>query len=181
MSDPVARLERQALEVIIQMPVVAAQVGADDINPMAFAVPVHRAVFEAVEAAGGTGEVPGLIARAEASGLAHADAVNRAVVHWIEQVRAGAIGPVGAAITELAVAPLPLAPPRGREGEPDPQVVERYARGVLSALARTGINRRLAELRARHRRMTADDEDYREVFEQIVGLENRRMRIAQQS
>ena len=29
--------------------------------------------------------------------------------------------------------------------------------------------------------MTADDEDYREVFEQIVGLENRRMRIAQQS
>ena len=180
-SDPVARLERQALEVIIQMPVVAAQVGADDINPMAFAVPVHRAVFEAVEAAGGTGEVPGLIARAEASGLAHADAVNRAVVHWIEQVRAGAIGPVGAAITELAVAPLPLAPPRGRAGEPEPQDVERYARGVLSALARTGINRRLAELRARHRRMTADDEDYREVFEQIVGLENRRMRIAQQS
>ena len=79
------------------------------------------------------------------------------------------------------MAPLPLAPPRGRAGEPEPQDVERYARGVLSALARTGINRRLAELRARHRRMTADDEDYREVFEQIVGLENRRMRIAQQS
>ena len=59
--------------------------------------------------------------------------------------------------------------------------VERYARGVLSALARTGINRELAELRARHRRMTADDADYRDVFEQIVGLENRRMQIARES
>ena len=179
-SDPVTRLERQALEVIVQMPVVAARVGADDISPVAFSAPVHRAVFEAIEAAGGAGEVPGLISRAEASGLVRDAAVNRATVHWIEQVRAGAIGPVSAAVTELAVAPLPLAPPRGT-GEPDPYVVERYARGVLSALARTGINRQLAELRARHRRMSADDKDYREVFEQIVGLENRRMQIAQQS
>ena len=179
-SDPVTRLERQALEVIVQMPVVAARVGADDISPVVFSAPVHRAVFEAIEAAGGAGEVPGLISRAEASGLARDAAVNRATVHWIEQVRAGAIGPVSAAVTELAVAPLPLAPPRGT-GEPDPYVVERYARGVLSALARTGINRQLAELRARHRRMSADDKDYREVFEQIVGLENRRMQIAQQS
>ena len=179
-SDPVTRLERQALEVIVQMPVVAARVGADDISPVAFSAPVHRAVFEAIEAAGGAGEVPGLISRAEASGLTRDAAVNRATVHWIEQVRAGAIGPVSAAVTELAVAPLPLAPPRGT-GEPDPYVVERYARGVLSALARTGINRQLAELRARHRRMSADDKDYREVFEQIVGLENRRMQIAQQS
>ena len=38
-----------------------------------------------------------------------------------------------------------------------------------------------AELRARHRRMTADDADYRDVFEQIVGLENRRMQIARES
>ncbi|PZU33197.1 MAG: DNA primase [Actinomyces sp.] len=170
----------EAAATIVQMPVVAARVGADDISPVAFSAPVHRAVFEAIEAAGGAGEVPGLISRAEASGLARDAAVNRATVHWIEQVRAGAIGPVSAAVTELAVAPLPLAPPRGT-GEPDPYVVERYARGVLSALARTGINRQLAELRARHRRMSADDKDYREVFEQIVGLENRRMQIAQQS
>ena len=180
-NDPVARLERQALEIIVQMPVAAAQVGADDISPAAFAVPVHRAVFEAVEAAGGTGEVSDLISRAESPGLTRADAVDRATVHWIEQVRAGAIGPVGAAITELAVAPLPLAPPRGGGAEPDPDAVERYARGVLSALARTGINRRLAELRARQRRMSSDDEGYRELFEQIVGLENRRMQIAQLS
>ena len=50
-----------------------------------------------------------------------------------------------------------------------------------SALARTGINRQLAELRARQRRMSSDDEGYRELFEQIVGLENRRMQIAQLS
>jgi len=69
-----------------------SQVGADDISPAAFAVPVHRAVFEAVEAAGGTGEVSDLISRAESPGLTRADAVDRATVHWIEQVRAGAIG-----------------------------------------------------------------------------------------
>lgn len=182
-TDPIERLEREALEVIIQAPLVAAEAGADDISAVAFAAPVHRALFEAIEAAGGASEVAGLVARAEAAGLSGAQARARATSHWIEQVRAGAIGPVSAALTELAVVPLPLPGPRGggETDEADPFALKRYAEGVLSALARTGINRRLAELRARLRRMSREDEGYREVFEEIVGLENRRMQIAQRS
>ena len=178
-TDPVEKLERQALEVIVQAPQVAARVGADDINAVAFSVPVHRAVFEAIEAAGGAAEVDGLVQQAQAAGLTGPDAVKRATTHWLEQVRAGAIGPIAAAVTELAVAPLPLPAPRGnREAEPDPDAVERYASGVLSSLARTGINRRLTELRSRQRRMSPDEDGYRELFEEIVGLENRRMQMA---
>ncbi|MDU0348121.1 DNA primase, partial [Actinomyces sp. MRS3W] len=125
-------------------------------------------------------EVDGLVQRAEAAGLAPADAVKRATTRWLEQVRAGAIGPVGAAVTELAVAPLPLPAPRGNQAEPDGDAIERYASGVLSSLARTGINRRLTELRSRQRRMSPDDAGYRDLFEEIVGLENRRMQMARQ-
>ena len=125
--------------------------------------------------------MPGLVRQAVAAGMGKQEAQRRATLRGRQQVRDGTIGLVEAAITELAVAPLPLAPPRGRAGEPEPQDVARYARGVLSPLARHGSNRPTAEMRARHPRLTAHGEDYREVFEQIVGLENRRMRIAQQS
>ncbi|MBW3069181.1 MULTISPECIES: DNA primase [unclassified Actinomyces] len=180
-TDPVEKLERRALEVIVQMPQIAARVGADDINAVAFSVPVHRAVFEAIEAAGGATEVDGLVQQAQAAGLAAAEAVKRATTRWLEQVRAGAIGPVAAAVTELAVAPLPLPAPRGnRESEPDSEALERYAAGILSSLARTGINRRLTQLRSRQRRMDPNDAGYRELFEEIVGLENRRMQMARQ-
>ncbi|WP_136193288.1 DNA primase [Actinomyces procaprae] len=178
-TDPIEKLERHALEVMVQMPQIAARVGADDINAVAFSVPVHRAVFEAIEAAGGAAEVDGLVQQAQAAGLSGGDAVKRATTRWLEQVRAGAFGPVGAAVTELAVAPLPLPAPRGnREAEPDPEALERYASGVLSSLARTGINRRLTELRSRQRRMSPDDPGYRDLFEEIVGLENRRMQMS---
>ncbi|WP_103062755.1 DNA primase [Actinomyces qiguomingii] len=181
-TDPVEKLERRALEVIVQAPQIAARIGADDINAVAFSVPIHRAVFEAIEAAGGAAQVDELVQHALSAGLAGPDAVKRATTRWLERVRAGAYGPVGAAVTELAVAPLPLPAPRGnREGEADPDAVERYVSGVLSALARTGINRRLTELRSRQRRMSPNDAGYREVFEEITGLENRRMQMARQA
>ena len=53
--------------------------------------------------------------------------------------------------------------------------------GKPSSRVSPQIEQRLAELRARQRRMSSDDEGYRELFEQIVGLENRRMQIAQLS
>lgn len=180
LADPVARLERQALEVIVQVPVLATEVGVEDLSPEAFFVPLHRAVFEAIEAAGGACAVPDLAARARAAGMEPAEALQRATVRWIEEVRAGAIAAVDAAITELAVAPMPVSALHGdRHAEPGEEALRRYAAGVLSALARTGINRRLAELRARQRRMSTEDPGYRELFEEIVGLENRRHQISQ--
>ena len=178
-TDPVEQLEREALAVIIQFPVAAHQAGADELGADSFGQLTHRAVYEAVAAAGGTGEVPGLVQQAVAAGMGEQEAQRRATLRWLQQVRDGAIGLVEAAITELAVAPLPLPTIRGRGTEVDALGLHRYARGVLSSLAIMGINRQLVEMRSRHRRMSPQDEGYRELFSQIAALEQRRMQIRQ--
>ena len=178
-TDPVEQLEREALAVIIQFPVAAHHAGADEMGADSFGQLTHRAVYEAVAAAGGTGEVPGLVQQAVAAGMGEQEAQRRATLRWLQQVRDGAIGLVEAAITELAVAPLPLPTIRGRGTEVDASGLERYAKGVLDSLAVMGINRRLVEMRSRHRRMSPQEEGYRELFSQIAALEQRRMQIRQ--
>ena len=178
-TDPVEQLEREALAVIIQFPVAAHQAGADELGADSFGQLTHRAVYEAVAAAGGTGEVPGLVQQAVAAGMGEQEAQRRATLRWLQQVRDGAIGLVEAAITELAVAPLPLPTIRGRGTEVDVSGLDRYAKGVLSSLAVMGINRQLVEMRSCHRRMSPQDEGYRELFSQIAALEQRRMQIRQ--
>ena len=178
-TDPVEQLEREALAVIIQFPVAAHRAGADELGADSFGQLTHRAVYEAVAAAGGTGEVPGLVQQAVAAGMGEQEAQRRATLRWLQQVRDGAIGLVEAAITELAVAPLPLPTIRGRGTEVDALGLDRYAKGVLSSLAIMGINRQLVEMRSRHRRMSPQDEGYRELFSQIAALEQRRMQIRQ--
>ena len=178
-TDPVEQLEREALAVMVQFPVAAHQAGADELGADSFGQLTHRAVYEAVAAAGGTGEVPGLVQQAVAAGMGEQEAQRRATLRWLQQVRDGAIGLVEAAITELAVAPLPLPTIRGRGTEVDALGLHRYARGVLSSLAIMGINRQLVEMRSRHRRMSPQDEGYRALFSQIAALEQRRMQIRQ--
>ena len=175
-TDPVTQLERQVLEVMVQVPVLAAEVGADDLGPEAFSQPVHRTVYEAVAAGGGVGAVNDLVDRAAAAGLSRPEAVARATTHWVERIRAEApLAQVAAAVTELAVAPLPVQASRADRDQDE--AVRRYAAGVCGALAATEVNRRLAALRARQRRMSPTEDGYRELFEEIVGLENRRQQI----
>ena len=178
-TDPVEQLEREALAVIIQFPVAAHQVGADELGADSFGQLTHRAVYEAVAAAGGTAEVLGLVQQAVSAGTGEQEAQRRATLRWLQQVRDGAIDLVEAAITELAVAPLPLPTIRRRGTEVDASGLERYAKGVLGSLAVMGINRRLVEMRSRHRRMSPQEEGYRELFSQIAALEQRRMQIRQ--
>lgn len=180
-TDPVEQLERDALAVIIQFPVEAHRAGADDLGAESFGQLTHRAVYEAVAAAGGTSELLGLVQQAVTAGMGEQEARRRAMLRWLQQVRDGAIGLVEAATTELAVAPLPLPTIRGRGTEVDATGLDRYAKGVLSSLAVMGINRQLVEMRSRHRRMSPQDEGYRELFSQIAALEQRRMRIRQEA
>lgn len=161
---------------MVQVPVLAAEVGADDLGPEAFSQPVHRTVYEAVAAGGGVGAVNDLVDRATAAGLSRPEAVARATTHWVERIRAEApLAQVAAAVTELAVAPLPVQASRADRDQDE--AVRRYAAGVCGALAATEVNRRLAALRARQRRMSPTEDGYRELFEEIVGLENRRQQI----
>jgi len=57
--------------------------------------------------------------------------------------------------------------------------VPRSAGCVPGPLAVMGITRQLVEMRSRHRRMSPQDEGYRELFSQIAALEQRRMRVRQ--
>ena len=180
-TDPVTGLERQALAVMVQLPFVAGAAGADAIEAAAFANPVHRAVFEAVQAAGGAARALDEVRALAVDGRGRGEVGRAALARWVEQVRLGAGPEVDAALTALAVVELPVAGRRGAGEGLDADSAERYARDVITSLARMGVNRRLTELRGRQRRMSPQDEGYREVFEEIVGLENKRMQLSMRS
>ncbi len=147
-ADPVARLERNALEAVLQHPDVVDATAFDALPADAFSVPALRAVHEAIRAAGG-------VAAADAPGA------------WVERVREEAAGPVGGLVTELAVTPLP---------EDRPDALEDYVRGVVGGLIDLGLTRQIADARGRLQRMDpeADAEAYQAAFAELVAVEGRR-------
>lgn len=149
--DPIARLQRNVLEGVLQYPSKVDAAVFDALPDDAFSVPALRVVHEAIRAAGGVGAV------AEAGG----DAA------WLERVREEAAGPVGTVVTELAVTPLP---------EDRPDAIEDYVRGVVGALLDVLLTRQIADLRGRLQRMDAEREAeaYRATFGELVALEQRR-------
>ena len=150
--DPVAQVERTALEVLLQMPALVP-LDADDLAPGAFSTPAYRAVHEAVGAAGGPAEGRRLVTE---GGNATA---------WVGRVLEEAAGPVRPLVTELAVAPLP---------EDRPDALGDYVRGVIRRLVEIGMTRRIAEVRGRLQRMPDDDPAYGTTFAELVALEGRR-------
>ena len=93
---------------MVQLPFVAAAAGADAIEAAAFANPVHRAVFEAVQAAGGTARALDEVRALAVDGRGREEVERAALARWVEQVRLGAGPEVDAALTALAVVELPL-------------------------------------------------------------------------
>ncbi|WP_067781063.1 DNA primase [Actinomyces vulturis] len=169
-TDPVTKLERQALEVILQMPVIASAAAVDDLDPAVFSLPMHRAIFEAILAAGGVQACIDRLQTLQRNRAQSPDLTAMATAAWLEDVREGAVDMVGAAITELAVVPLPLA--EGQKG-----AESAYARGVLKSMTQMALTKQLAQLRSEHRRMTPSDPEYRETFQKIVDLESRRQQM----
>ena len=148
-TDPVARLERTALEVLLQQPGMLDAAAVDDLPADAFTVPAFRAVHEAIRAAGGlgtAGDDPAL---------------------WVERVTEEAATPVRDLVTELAVTPLP---------EDRPDALEDYVRGVVGALLDLGLTRRIADQRGRLQRMDPqiEVEAYQQAFADLVQLEGER-------
>jgi len=168
MNDPVVRLERQVLSVVLQLPEHALAAGFDDLGPEAFAVPAYRAVYDVIRAGGGVhayGEqVAELTAQGEGS-TAHAKALNA----WAEQILENA-GPVAPLITELAVTPLP---------HDQPDYVGDWARGVVNALARLVLTREIGELKARLSRTDPADESYSAIFTELLEVEKRHRALSQ--
>jgi len=151
--DPVVRLETQAVEILLQVPhLIPADITHVDTD--VFAVPVLRAVAEAVQAAGGLEAARVIV---EGAGAAA----------WIESVQEQAPAALHPVVTRLAVAPLP----EDRESQ-----VPVFVRGVLGALEDLGLTRQIAQARGRLQRMDTESDPgaYQEAFASIVELEGRR-------
>ncbi|UNX53519.1 DNA primase [Georgenia sp. TF02-10] len=168
-EDPVARLERQVLEVVLQLPQHALGAGFDSLAPDTFTVPAYRGVHDAIRAAGGTTAYGQQVERLAAQGST-GEAARRAAGWWAEQVRENAVGPVAGVLTELAVAPLP---------EDRPDALAGYARGVLAALLRMGLTRQIADVKGRLQRTEPTDPAYGDVFGELMALEAQRRSLSQ--
>lgn len=171
-EDPITRLERQTLEVVLQHPVFVIGSGFEDLEGDSFFVPTHRAVHDAIRACGGLDAFAKLLHSAEEYFGVGERATEAASRRFVDQVRDAAGELVGAAVTELAVAPLP----QDREEQ-----MRSYCRGVVAALVRTDLTRKLGEARGRLQRMDEDDPQYAQAFRELMRLENRRQTFTERN
>ncbi|MCC2333570.1 DNA primase [Cellulomonas wangsupingiae] len=151
--DPVAQVERTALEVVLQHPtLVPAEF--DALAPDACTAPAYRAVHEAVRAAGGIAAARDVVARGGETA-------------WVGAVLEEAAEPVHALLTELSVSPLP---------EDRPQSLPGYVRGVVLRLVDIGVTRRIAAGRGRLQRRgpAAPPAEQRALLGELLELEAQR-------
>ncbi len=169
-EDPVARVERLALEALLQRPMDVIGTGFEDLDGASFTVPSYRAVHDAVRAVGGLDAFVQVLGAAEQRLGTGEEATRAATRSFDEDVRETAGEIVGGIVTELAVAPLPQDKADGMRA---------YSRGVMTALVRMDLTRRTGEVRARVQRMDPDDPEYQKTFQELIGLEERRQALAQ--
>ncbi|MDQ0426697.1 MULTISPECIES: DNA primase [Cellulomonas] len=151
--DPVAQVERTALEVVLQHPTLVPP-DFDALAPDACTAPAYRAVHEAVRAAGGVSAAADLVARGGEAA-------------WVGAVLEEAAEPVRPLLTEMSVAPLP---------EDRPESLPGYVRGVVMRLVDIGYTRRIADVRGRLQRLdaAADAGEQRALLGELLELEARR-------
>jgi DNA primase len=148
LSDPVVKVERQALQLAVQRPGLCGP-EFDALGPDAFTVLAHRAVFTLIAGCGGTAAGGG-------SGRA-----------WAARLREEAPDERAQAfVTGLAVEPLVVT------GEPD----AKYADVVLARVGELAVSREITTVKARLQRMNPLEEQagYNRTFGDLVALETRR-------
>ena len=150
--DAVSSVEREALKVSLQHPLVAGT-WVDALESDAFRAPAYRAVHEAIVDAGGAAS--GLDGRAwlDAVLAACPDDAVRSVVH------------------ELAVDPIPAM-----------NIDYRYAQSVLARLLEIDASRRITDVKARLQRIepASDPDTYQALFADVLALEAYRRGLREQ-
>ncbi|GMA31001.1 DNA primase [Litorihabitans aurantiacus] len=164
LTDPVARLERQVLEVALQFPAFAAPAGFDALDAQTFQVPSHRAVHDALRAAGGVAAP----ARTTVELGGTADAHRAASARWVTEVLEGATATLAPLVREMTVAPIPAV-----AGE-----MEGYTLGVVTALRRLGLTRRIGDLKSHALALDPGDPDSGAAWAQVYALEDERRRLS---
>jgi len=167
LNDPVVRLERHVLAIVLQLPGEALVAGFDEFSAETFTVPVFRAVHDVIRSVGGVNAFSTKLQELQAepnSGEAH----QRALGAWAEEILENA-GTVGQVITELAVTPLP---------HDQPEHMGQWAQDMIKALARMVLTREIGDLRAKLSRTDPQADEYSEIFSQLLTVERRHRELS---
>jgi DNA primase len=154
-TDPVVKLERQALQLAVQRPGLCGP-EFDALGAEAFTVPAHRAVFTLIAACGGTAAGGG-------SGK-----------QWAARLREEAPNERAQAfVTGLAVEAPEIT------WEPD----AKYADVVLARVGELAVSRQIAAVKARLQRMNPIEEQagYNRMFGDLLALETRRRALIERA
>jgi DNA primase len=145
--DPVASMERQALEVALQEPSLLGGGIWERFSAARFATPAFQAVHDAMRASG-----PGLIGDP---------------VRWVEQVMQEVPEPLRPLVSELAVVPLPASNAEG---------VLKYCRDILARLFELQITRVKADKMGQLQRLdaSAHPEEFQRLNRELMMLEMER-------
>ena len=170
-SDPVANLEKQALECLLQLPASLFGLGVETVSPAAFRVPMFSALFAAVSSLGGLDQYAELWRGAEDElGVKGQRAILLANKRWVELVGSSVSPQLKSLVSALVVSPLP---------QDDPARLNDYARGMWGAMIRGDLARQIADTKARLQRCDPQDERYQQIFAELMSLENRRRQLTQ--
>ncbi|MDQ0676410.1 DNA primase [Pseudarthrobacter siccitolerans] len=145
--DPVASMERQALEVALQEPALLAGGMWDRFAAARFATPAFQAVHDAMRATG--------------------PALTADPVRWVEHVMHEVPEPLRPLVSELAVVPLPAS---------TEEAVQKYCRDILARLFELQITRVKADKMGQLQRLdpAADPETYQRLNRELMMLEMER-------
>ncbi|HEY6793695.1 MAG TPA: DNA primase [Kineosporiaceae bacterium] len=146
--DPVVRIEREAVECLLQVPHLVPAEDADALGAGAFDVPAYRAVHQAIRAAGG---------------MAAARAMSPA--GWAAAVQDAAPEAVRSMISELAVVPLPA--------DTD-ELLARYAASVVLRVAEAELARVIGDVKSRLARLDPSSQEAVETYGELLATESRR-------
>lgn len=145
--DPVASMERQALEVALQEPSMLGGDFWERFSAVRFVTPAYQAIHDAIRA----------------TGLAHADDP----VRWVEQLRQEVPEPLQPLVSELAVVPLPAH---------TAEAVQKYCRDILARLFELQITRIKADKMGQLQRLdaAAHPEEFQQLNRELMMLEMER-------
>jgi DNA primase len=145
--DPVASMERQALEVALQEPAMLGGGIWERFAAVRFATPAYQAIHDAIRATG-----HGFIGDP---------------VQWVEKLRQEVPEPLQPLVSELAVVPLPANTAEG---------VLKYCRDILARLFELQITRVKAEKMGQLQRLdaSAQPEEFQRLNRELMMLEMER-------
>ena len=146
LRDPIARMEKEALEVILQRPETLSQEQWKALYTTQFKVPVYNAIQIGILAAARNAQ----------------DTSN-----WVQHVTAEVPETLYSFVTELAVAPLPAS---------SEEEVLRYCRDIMNRLLEMQITEQKADLIGRLQRLDSqrEPEAFQVIQQRLVELENQR-------